>query len=82
MDGSVVSSTPRDPLRGRSILVIENEPLIALDLRNELEAAGAHVICARSPQTALQAIDQDQLSAAVVDFRGYRLRTRRAYPSG
>jgi hypothetical protein len=46
--------------------VIEDEPLIALDLRNELEAAGARVICAHSPQ----AIDQHQLSAAVVvDFR-------------
>lgn len=69
MDGSVVSSTPGDPLRGRSILVIEEEPLIALDLCNEFESAGAHVICARSPQTACQAIDQNQLSAAVVDFR-------------
>jgi DNA-binding response OmpR family regulator len=49
--------------------VIEDEPLIALDLGNELEAAGAHVICARSPQTACQAIDHQQMSAAVVDFR-------------
>jgi CheY-like chemotaxis protein len=50
--------------------VIEDEPLIALELANELEAAGAQVICARSPQTACHAIDQhQQLSAAVVDFR-------------
>jgi hypothetical protein len=47
MDGPVASSLPGDPLRARTILVIEDEPLTALELSNELEAAGAHVICAR-----------------------------------
>lgn len=69
MDGPVTSASPGDHLRGRTVLLIEDEPLIALDLADELEAAGAHVICARSPQAACRAIDQHQLSAAVVDFR-------------
>lgn len=65
MDGPVTN----DHLRGRTVLVIEDEPLIALDLAHQLEAVGALVICASSPQTACHAIDQHQLSAAVVDFR-------------
>jgi DNA-binding response OmpR family regulator len=69
MDGPITSSPPGDHLRGQTVLVIEDEPLIAFELANELKAAGAHVICTRSPQTACQAIDQHQLSAAVVDFR-------------
>ena len=70
MDGPVTSASLGDHLRGRTVLLIEDEPLIALDIADELEAAGAHVICARSPQTACHAIDQHQLSAVVVgDFR-------------
>jgi hypothetical protein len=49
MDGPVASSPPGDPLLARTILVIEDEPLIAVELSNELEAVGAHVICARPP---------------------------------
>jgi CheY-like chemotaxis protein len=69
MDGPITLSPAGDHLRGQTVLVIEDEPLIALDLANELETAGAHVICAHSPQTACYVIDKHQLSAAVVDFR-------------
>jgi CheY-like chemotaxis protein len=30
-------------LRGRSILLVEDEPLIGMDIRTALENAGAHV---------------------------------------
>jgi CheY-like chemotaxis protein len=34
------------PLSGEAILVVEDEPLVALDLRQTLESAGAYVFAA------------------------------------
>ena len=55
------------PLSGRIILVIEDEPLIALDIEQGLEAAGATTISARTVSAALLAIEEPNLSAAIVD---------------
>jgi DNA-binding response OmpR family regulator len=55
-------------LVGRVILVVEDEPLIALDLKTMLEGAGAHVICART-EDAAKAAERPELSAAVLDVR-------------
>ena len=52
-----------------SILVVEDEPLIALDLRQHLEAAGAHVFAATRLPHALQLAGHPDLSAAVLDYR-------------
>jgi CheY-like chemotaxis protein len=57
------------PLLGRSILVIEDEPLIAMDVVELLKGAGAEVSEARTVPDALCKIDQSDLSAAVVDHR-------------
>ena len=56
-------------LSGRSILVVEDEPLIALDLRESLESAGAYVFAATQLPHALQLAGHPDLSAAVLDYR-------------
>ena len=55
-------------LCGRSILVVEEEPLIALDLEQSLHQAGARVLSACSLDRALQQADHAGLSAAVLDY--------------
>jgi CheY-like chemotaxis protein len=55
------------PLAGRSILVVEDEPIIALDVVHCLRAAGASVSQARTVTDALQMVDCPELSAAVLD---------------
>jgi DNA-binding response OmpR family regulator len=55
------------PLAGRSILIVEDEPLIALDIQRGFEAAGARVMTMRSLQTALAAVEDPDLSAAILD---------------
>ena len=56
-------------LSGRSILVVEDEPLIALDIRKSLESAGAYVFAATQHPHALQLAGHPDLSAAVLDCR-------------
>ena len=56
------------PLVGRSILVVEDEPAIALDLKELFEAEGANVFLASSPTAALKIADEVVLSAAILDF--------------
>jgi CheY-like chemotaxis protein len=54
------------PLTGRSILVVEDEPLISLEMTALFESAGAKVLRARTvPEAADRA---DGLSAAVLDY--------------
>jgi DNA-binding response OmpR family regulator len=57
-----------DKLKGALILVVEDEPLIALDICASLEDAGAQVLKAATVAKALTAIDAHRCSAAVVDF--------------
>jgi DNA-binding response OmpR family regulator len=55
------------PLAGRSILVVEDEPLIAMDVVDGLRAAGARVSEARTLSDALSKVESPELSAAVLD---------------
>ena len=55
------------PLVGRVILVIEDEPLIALDIQQAFEDAGAKVMSARTLAAAMVAVENPDLSAAIVD---------------
>jgi len=54
-------------LRGRSILVVEDEPLIGWDIREALEKAGAHVTSTTTARHALLLIEGDGLAGAIMD---------------
>ena len=56
------------PLTGQSILVVEDEPLIALEVAVLLESAGAKVLSARTLADAVGLIGQPGLSAAILDY--------------
>ena len=55
-------------LAGRSILIVEDEPLIALDIVTAFEKAGAVALTARSLVDAIHLVEHDGLSAVVLDF--------------
>ncbi|HEY7120806.1 MAG TPA: hypothetical protein VH475_29750 [Tepidisphaeraceae bacterium] len=55
------------PLAGRSMLVVEDDPIIAVDVVQGLQAAGASVSEARMLSDALCKVECPELSAAVLD---------------
>jgi CheY-like chemotaxis protein len=55
-------------LSGRAILVVEDEPLIALDLQTALEGAGATVVTTTA-RDAAQVVAQQNFSVGILDFR-------------
>jgi DNA-binding NtrC family response regulator len=55
-------------LEGRAILVVEDEPLVALDIHRTFQDAGARVISARMRTQALEAVSSREVSAAVLDL--------------
>jgi DNA-binding response OmpR family regulator len=59
---------PDGTLKDALVLVVEDEPLIALDICASLQDAGAQVLQAARVETALAAIDAHACSAAVVDY--------------
>jgi DNA-binding response OmpR family regulator len=59
-----------DGLRGARVLVIEDEPLIALDLRSLLGIEGAEVLGpARNLAEGLRLARRDDINAALLDVR-------------
>jgi DNA-binding response OmpR family regulator len=54
-------------LRGRSILVVEDEFLIALDIVQALEKAGANATMTTTVRHALILIEHDGLAGAIMD---------------
>jgi len=58
------------PLTGKRCLVVDDEFLIALDIQQALEHAGAaEVVCAGNPTEALAAVKMDRFDVAVLDVR-------------
>jgi DNA-binding response OmpR family regulator len=55
-------------LSGRRILIVEDEPLIALEIAQILESARASVLVAATLDEALRLTEQAGLSAAVLDL--------------
>jgi CheY-like chemotaxis protein len=55
------------PLTGKSILVVEDEPLIALDTIEALQSEGATAITARNLDDAFTRLQSNQISAALLD---------------
>jgi CheY-like chemotaxis protein len=56
-----------NPLLGRSVLIVEDEPLIALELHDALHRAGASIHAATTVKEALELIAYVHISAAIVD---------------
>ncbi len=54
-------------LQDRSILIVEDEPIISIDLAQAFERAGALTTIAATLQHALMLAEDESLSAAVVD---------------
>ena len=54
-------------LKGRSILIVEDEPLIALDIAQAFERVGAVITTSRTLRHALILVENDGLAAAVLD---------------
>ena len=60
----------KPPLAGLSVLIVEDDCIIATDLSETLHMAGAQVIGpAPTISDAIRLIDEDGIDAAVVDFR-------------
>jgi DNA-binding response OmpR family regulator len=59
---------PGVALSGRTILIVEDEPLIVLEVQDAFHAAGARIVSAARIKDALEIIDKNDLSAAVVDI--------------
>lgn len=56
------------PLDGKRILIVEDEPLLALDLKMTLEDVRAKVVAATSLAQALQLVEAGKLDACVADL--------------
>jgi DNA-binding response OmpR family regulator len=57
----------RPSLEGRSILIVEDEPLIALDITQAFEGTGAALTTTNSLHQALVLVEHDGLSGAILD---------------
>jgi DNA-binding response OmpR family regulator len=57
----------RQTLAGKSILVVEDEPLISIDITTEFESRGASVTQTRTVREALGLIEAEDLAAAILD---------------
>jgi CheY-like chemotaxis protein len=55
-------------LHGRLILIVEDEPLIALHLHAALNSAGAGIVAATETAEALRLIRRNEISAAILDI--------------
>ena len=57
----------RPSLEGRSILIVEDEPLIVMDITQEFEATGAALTSTNTLKHAVILVEHDGLSAAILD---------------
>lgn len=57
----------KQKLAGHSILIVEPDPFIAVDLQDTLAQEGARVVTAFRLERALQLAERSTLSAAVID---------------
>ena len=56
-------------LKGKSVLIVEDEPLIALQTHAILNAAGASIIAATTAAEALDLIQRADIAGAVLDIQ-------------
>jgi DNA-binding NtrC family response regulator len=58
-----------DRLDAQTILVVEDEPFILLEIQRTLEEVGARVLTARSVQEALAVLAMEEVTASILDYR-------------
>ena len=58
---------PRPSLEGRSILIVEDQPLIVMDITKEFEPTGAALTTTNTLKHALILVEHDGLSGAILD---------------
>ena len=58
---------PRATLEGRSILVVEDQPLIAMDISQTFEPTGAAITTTTTLKHALTLVEHKGLSGAILD---------------
>jgi CheY-like chemotaxis protein len=58
----------RSRLDGCVVLVVEDEPLVSLDVVEMLTTEGAQVVCANTARQAIQSIERFKIKAAVLDI--------------
>ena len=66
---SRLSRSPAGPLAQQSILIVEDEPLVALDVHRVLNAAGASIISAATPGEAIKLLSFAEVTVAIVDLQ-------------
>jgi len=59
----------RPDLEGRRILVVEDEPLIVMDIKLAFEVTGAEILTAYTLEEAMSLVERDGISAAIVDHQ-------------
>ena len=65
----MVNPMPDKPKRRRNVLVLEDEPFIAMMLEEELEALGLHVVGpVNNMKSALQLAEMPDLDGALLDL--------------
>jgi hypothetical protein len=71
------------PLAGRVMLVVDDEPLVGLDVADALMSCGGRVVCVRSAVEALASVDPREGWSACCNLSrvGKGLRSRRNRPS-
>jgi DNA-binding response OmpR family regulator len=55
-------------LKGRSILIVEDQAIISLHIQSILGDVGARIVTAPNLRTALAAVKDSTLSAAIIDY--------------
>ena len=58
----------KQSLKGRSILIFEDQALISMHIQSILEDVGAKIVTAPNLRTALEAVKDITLSAAIIDY--------------
>ena len=58
-----------DRLNDHTILLVEDEPFIQMDIQECLEAAGARVVPACTVQEALELLESQPITASILDFK-------------
>ena len=58
-----------DRLNDHTILLVEDEPFIQMDIQQCLEAAGAHVVAACTVQGCSGLLDSQPITASILDFK-------------